>query len=100
MANSVFEYYIQRNRPTTADLLRDFPKTCSLHNAYPALLDKNNANPNRYNFNIQFTLADGKTVVPRRMWTSTYDGDAFVLIQEVDSLYRRGILDRHVLYLG
>lgn len=98
MVYAVIEYYNQRNGPTYKDLIRDFRLSHRPKDRW--FKDIKIANTKTHDFSRQLTLSDGTVIVPMLYWRGGTGDNTVAFIKEVDLLYRRGILDKHVLYLG
>lgn len=98
MVYAVIEYYNQRNSPNYTDLVRDFRLS---HNPKDRWFeDIKNANTKKHDFGRQLTLSDGTVIVPMLYWRGGIGDNTEAFIKMVDLQHKRGILDRHVLYLG
>lgn len=101
MSSTVLEYYIQHCRPSYQDFQKHFRGSFGL--MIPSFIDQTNitnANRRQYDLDNIITLADGTNIVLKRAWRSGRGGETVVFMKDIDRLYRMGLLDKHVLYLG
>ena len=98
MVYAVLDYYNSRNNPTYNNLVNDF--RLLRHQWFENVQNIQRNQTRYYDFDRQLTLSDGTIIVPMHKWESELTGNTIAFIKEVDMLYRRGKLDKHVLYLG
>ena len=98
MVPAVLDYYIQHCQPTYQDFRNDFSKSFGFN--IPSFIDIAHANTRQYDFDKRNTLADGTEIVLKNSWKSGKGDETVVFMKEIDRLYRIGLLDKHVLYLG